>query len=173
MTMNHPKGMTRVAYASFLLACHDAGIHPPRIVQTMTGALGRRVKASAGTHDKDGTFEGEAYSCAVDLSVRSFWGLHGYDDKDIKWLLWHLSKNGFVAWYRHTGSFAFNRHIHAVFVGLEMKLILQEQVRDFLNGRTGLVGHAHEGYWTAPADCDAVLKARFLRANPGAAHLFK
>ena len=156
-----PYGMTAEMYQAFLSACRAAGIKPPRIVQTIGNA-----PASAGFHAKDGFIAKRPYCAAVDLSVKSFFGLIGYKDKTIKWFLWHLALHGFVAWYRYRGPFTFNRHIHMVYVGVPMKPQLRRQVHDFLNGRTGLAGHALEPYWTAPQAADETLKRLYLKANP-------
>lgn len=154
--------MTDEMYAAFLAACRDAGIKP-RIVQTIGDA-----KASAGFHAQDGTLGGRPYTCAVDLSVKSFYGLTGYRDKTIRWFLFCLARRGFIAFYRYRGSFAFNRHIHMVYVGHPMKPQLQRQCRDFWNGRDGLAGHGAEPYWTAPQSVDALLKQLFHKSNPEA-----
>lgn len=164
--MQRPRGMAPSAFDAFIRACFYAGVNPEstsegtkRVVQTIGAA-----KASAGTHAQDGTVtvNGQtiAYSAAVDISVR------GLAVPTIKKFLQELAKQGFVAWYRHTGSFAQNRHVHAVFAGLPMKKMLQAQVVDFLNDRNGLVGHATETFYTAPAAIDAPLAQMFVRANP-------
>lgn len=149
-------------FEAFLKACSEAGIKPPKIMQTIGNA-----KASAGYHARDGLFNGRPYCCAVDLSVRSFFGATGYNEKQIKWLLWHLARNGFVGWYRYRGSFQFNRHLHIVYVGHPMKAQLRAQVFSFLDDRNGLAGNAKEPFWTAPADCDAELRQMFLKSNRG------
>lgn len=164
--MNRPKGMIPAAFDSYILACFHAKINPEktsegtrRVVQTMGNA-----PASAGTHAQDGTLtlNGQPlpYSAAVDLSVR------GLTLSQIKKWLQELAKQGFVAWYRHTGSFENNRHIHAIYVGIGMKPSLQAQVVDYLNDRTGLVGHATETFYTAPPEVDKVLAQMFVRYNP-------
>ena len=169
-----PKGMHPQAWQAYKLAFANSGMEPWRIVQTCSGALGPVVAASAGTHDRDG-FIGQTalpYSVCVDLSVWRFRGVRRWDEAHIKWCLFNLALNGFAAWYRHTGSFSNNRHIHAVFVGLEMKEQCQRQVVDFLNDRTGLVGHARETFWTASKVVDGLLKTEFLLHNPSAAKFF-
>lgn len=164
--MTNPKGMLPAAFDSYILAMFHANVDPEttsegskRVVQTIGNA-----PASAGTHAKDDTltYKGKPYDycAAVDISVR------GLTLAQIKKVLTELAKQGFVAWYRHTGSFAENRHIHAVYVAIAMKPSLQAQVRDYLQGRTGLVGHAAETFYTAPESVDAILARLFVRYNP-------
>ena len=162
-----PRGMHPKAWAAFQKGFADSGMAPMRIVQTCTGSLGRRVKASAGTHDADGVLPGgEPFSVSLDLSVWKIRGVVRWDEAHIKWALHNLADEGFACWYRHTGSFARNLHIHAIYLGLPMKPVSQNQAVDFLNGRTGLIGHAREKFWTPTSALDAKLTALFLSANP-------
>lgn len=159
--MKRKYGMTPAMFSAYIRACFFAKIDPKRITQTIGTA-----KASAGYHAKDGevTVDGISYDycAAVDISIRKL------DEADIKRLLIELAKQGFVGWYRYKGSFKNNRHIHCVYVGLPMKAQLRSQVKDFLNDRTGLVGHAKETFWTAPPEIDHPLRLAFLEANPSA-----
>lgn len=165
-TIKRPAGMHPQAFEAYSRAFEKSGLPHFRIIQTCTGALQGRVLASAGTHDKDGILgSGEAYSAAVDLSVWRVCGVARWDEAHLKWCLFNLAMQGFVGWYRHTGSFLNNKHLHCVFVGVPMKPMLQRQVADFLANRTGLKGHATEGFWTAPASVDAHLKQMFDKAN--------
>lgn len=170
--MNRPRGITPAMFDAFTRAFFYAGINPEknseggkRFVQTIGNAA-----ASAGTHAQDGTVSVGGveydYCAAVDLSVR------GLNEHQIRLLLQELAKQGIGGWYRHTGSFANNRHIHCIYFGIKMKPMLQRQCVDFLNDRTGLVGHSHETFFTAPPELDAPLKAAFLRANPSAKKFF-
>lgn len=148
--------MAKPAFNAYINSCFKAGINPAkRVMQTLGSAA-----ASAGTHGRDGTLNGEDYSAAVDLRTRDL------NVAEIKSLIKALTENGFVAWYRHTGSFETNRHIHAIYVGLPMKKMLRAQVVDFLNDRTGLVGHATEKFYTAPRATDLVIQTLFIHANP-------
>lgn len=163
------------AFAAYQRAFKDSGLPPFRIVQTASGALngGRSVKASAGTHDVDFRLpSGEGVSGAVDLSVWKVRGVRRWDEARIRWALFNLADEGFAGWYRHRGSFARNLHIHAIYVGMHLKESLRLQVRDFLNDRTGLVGHARETFWTCPSSVDARIKALFLKHNPVCAKWF-
>jgi hypothetical protein len=163
--------MHPAAHRAYVRAFRDSGLAPFRIVQTATGAIGRRVVASAGTHDSDGflSIEGESYAAAVDLSVWRVRGVTRWDEARIKWALYNLADEGFAAWYRYRDSFKENRHIHAVYCGVQMKSQCQMQVIDFLNDRTGLQGHAAEPFWTAPQSVDLRIERLFLLHNPEAA----
>ncbi|MDB4993539.1 MAG: hypothetical protein JWM74_971 [Myxococcaceae bacterium] len=105
-----------------------------RIMQTIGSA-----RASAGTHGRDGYSHGKPYSAAVDISVR------GLGTTSIHRLLSRLRSAGFAAWYRRPGHdgwpYGQIAHIHAVYSAVKMKASLRAQTRDFLNDRTGLVGH--------------------------------
>lgn len=162
-----PRGMHPKAWAAFQKGFADSGMAPMRIVQTCTGSLGSRVKASAGTHDADGVLPGgEPFSVSLDLSVWRIRGLKRWDEAHIKWALYNLADEGFACWYRYTGSFALNLHIHAVYLGLHMKPISQEQAIDFLNRETGLVSPKFEKFWLPSNALDAKLTRLFLSANP-------
>lgn len=159
--MTRPWGMLPAAFTAYIQASYEAKINPAgRCIQTIGNA-----KASKGTHAADGTFpttapRGEPYCAAVDLSVR------GLTEQQVRAWLAALARNGFAGWYRYTGSFRANKHIHCIYVGCRMKPMLQRQVRDFLNDRNGLVDHGPERFYTAPPETDAKLKALFERANP-------
>ncbi len=153
--MKRPYGMALPAFQAFIRACTEAGISPTRVTQTIGNA-----PASAGFHAPDGVLNSERYCAAVDLHTRDL------NRTQIKKLLNAMAKQGFAAWYRFEGSFANNQHLHAVYAALPMKRQLRAQVVDFLNDRTGLAGHAHETFYTAPRDIDIVIQAMFLHANP-------
>lgn len=165
LTYMHP-----AARAAFDAACKAANLRPV-VVQTEGAAT-----QSAGTHAADGKYqlsggEWHEYTAAVDLSVNQ----HAHrlsdgadiamDRPHIHWMLQNLAEAGFVAWYRTPAEGFDASHIHAVFAGVKMKAILQGQVRDFLNDRTGLKGHATETFYTAPPATDAKIRAMFLAAN--------
>lgn len=166
--MLKPRGMTPAQFDSFIRACFYAKINPEktsegtrRVVQTIGNA-----PASAGYHAQDGTVTSNGtkipYCAAADFSVR------GLTAAQIKKWLQELARQGWCGWYRFEGSFKNNRHVHAVFVGVHMKPQLVAQVIDFLNDRNGLVGHAHETFYTAPTELDRPLAHAFVRANPSA-----
>lgn len=141
------------------------------IVQTLGNA-----KDSAGFHAADGTYkaaDGSAvkYCAAVDFSVRqkgtklSDGSKVPMDEAHIQWFLSHLANNGWVGWYRRPSQGFHDPHIHCVYAGVPMKAQLQAQVRDFVNDRTGLVGHATETFFTAPPIVDAAIRALFDKYN--------
>lgn len=113
----------------------EVGIVGSQIMQTIGNAA-----ASAGTHTQDGTdLYGNAYAAATDVSVRHPVRLSA---SGIKALLENLARHGFAAFYRNPGSDHWPagqaEHIHAIYVGLRMKGMVQDQVHDWLNGRNGL-----------------------------------
>lgn len=162
--MNRPKGMHPKAFDALIAACFAAGVAPTRVAQTLGNAA-----ASAGTHGKDGSFTGEAgnteaYSAAVDLSVK-----HPPINKaQRESLLIALWSNGFAAWYRQAPEFPGNEHIHAIFMGLPMKRSLRDQAHKFLAHRSGLVSDKADKF-VADNLTDATeqkLRAAFLSCNP-------
>lgn len=164
--MKRPYGMSQHAFQSYITAMFQAKINPEttgvggkRVVQTIGDAA-----ASAGTHGKDGVDQfGHDYSAALDISVK-----HDLKQAEIERLLECLADNGFAAWWRHTGSFSDNQHVHAVYAGVRMKYSLRQQIHDFLKHRSGLVGHADDQFW-AHHMTDAqenVIRTLFLAHNP-------
>ncbi len=159
-----PYGMAPAAFNAFKLSADGAAIdliqHPKgRLTQTIGNA-----KASAGFHARDGFVSvGNArvpYCAAVDLSV--LW----LTTAQIKSWLSYLAWWGFAAWYRPWYSSGKpNFHIHGVYAGLPMKDELDDQTHDFLNNRTGLVGHALEKFYTAGPEQDAYIRALWLWSN--------
>jgi hypothetical protein len=159
--------MAPSAFDAYVRACFYAGANPEFLADGKTRRVGQRIGnagPSAGYHAKDGdvTVNGKQipYCAAVDLRT------NGMTAAQIKKLLQELARQGFAAWYRFEGKFTNNRHIHAVFAGLPMKQQLRSQVIDFLNDRTGLVGHAEETFYTAPTALDKPLALMLVRSNP-------
>lgn len=136
-----------------------AGIGVSGISQTIGNAA-----ASAGTHAKDGTFMGLAYSAATDIR------LLGRSEAQIAALLDKLASVGFAAWYRKPGFDGWPAteapHIHAVFVGAPMKLILRNQVRDWMAGKNGLASHTTYRFHTWTKCSKDPVWAEFLKHNP-------
>ncbi len=157
--MQRPYGMAPAAFDAYIRACFHAGVSPDRVRQTIGNA-----PASKGFHKRDGILLDGAqpvpYCAAVDLDTGNL------KPEQIRALLLELARQGFAAWYRYTGSFTTNRHIHAIFVGLRMKLALQRQVLAFLNNRDGLADDGPEKFWTPPTELDPPIRAAWLRANP-------
>lgn len=156
-----PRGMHPDAWAALQKAFADARI-TLRIVQTCGFAT-----ASAGTHGPDGTLpNGEKWSAAVDLSTWKVRGVLRYDEAHLRWMLYQMARHGFIAFYRHTGSFLNNKHVHGVYAGVPMKPMLRAQVRDYLAGKNGLAGHVQESFWRAGPELDAQIKTLYLQHNP-------
>ena len=140
--------------ASDRLRC--IGITADGISQTIGHAA-----ASAGYHEVDGQANGHDYCAAVDIRIM------GRNNAQLRTLLQQLGENGFAAWYRwpgHDGWPAADApHIHAVFVGVPMKVQLREQVRDFLVGKNGLTSHTHYTFWEAPQAILDLIRLLFSR----------
>lgn len=162
--MERRRGMLPAAFGAYIQACTDAGVNPNRIVQTLGNAA-----ASAGTHGKDGSFinesgKPEAYSCALDLSVK-----HTHlTQAQIQALLKALWQNGFAAWYRRAPEFPNNEHIHAIWMDAKMKRSLRNQAHSFLAARSGLVSDKADVF-VATYLKDSVeqkLRNMFLKHNP-------
>ena len=140
-------------------ALRSLGFTASRISQTIGN-----FAASAGTHAQDGTASGHPYSAATDLRVG------GLTTTQIAKLLDDLASVGYAGWYRRPGYDGWPAseapHIHAVWVGAPMKLILRNQVRDWVVGKNGLASHTTYTFHTWP-QCrrDAIWK-RFLQHNP-------
>jgi hypothetical protein len=151
--------MSPISYFSYVAACREIGLQPPRITQTIGNA-----EASKGTHAQDGMVwvkdEWEPYCAAFDISIENF-----KRTTTIRRYLEVCARHYIIGWYRHTGSFESNRHCHMIDVRLKMKPALAAQVRDYLNDRTGLVGHGIETFYTAPKKVDDLLRAAFLVQN--------
>jgi hypothetical protein len=153
--MERPYGMHKTAFAAYIRACFVAEINPNgRIMQTIGDAA-----ASGGVHAQDGTLNGQQYCAAVDLRTRDL------TRSQVKHLLRRLAECGFACWYRYTGAFTSNEHIHAIYAALPMKVALRRQITDFLNDRDGLRGHGEEKFYTAPPATDAIIRAMFYHAN--------
>ncbi len=146
----HPDASNALRYLGFTAS---------RISQTIGN-----YAASAGTHAQDGTAGGHPYSAATDLRVV------GLTTNQIAKLLDDLASVGYAGWYRRPGYDGWPAseapHIHAVWVGAPMKLILRNQVRDWVVGKNGLASHTTYTFHTWP-QCrrDAIWK-RFLQHNP-------
>lgn len=157
------------------LAALDAAERAANLQPVITQTLGD-APDSKGFHAADGRYKTAAgtwqdYCAAIDFSVRqkamrlSDDQRVDMDENRIRWFLKHLAEHGFVAWYRRPSQGFDSPHIHAVFAGVKMKEALRGQVRDFLNDRTGLKGHATETFWTAPPVVDAQIRALFEKHN--------
>lgn len=114
-----------------------------RITQTLNNR-----KTASNYHGPDMTLKGRTYTAAVDLSVRCL------DASSIKRLLSQLANHGFAAWYRENGKDGWKgaNHIHAVWAAEPLKPQLRDQIKSWLNGRTGLVGNGKYEFWQPSAE---------------------
>lgn len=152
-----PWGMHPDAWAAFLRACSAANETPRHIVQTIGNA-----PASCGTHLQDGT-DPVPYSAATDIRSST------YTTEQNEWFRLQMIHQGFVPYWRHTGSFAANQHFHVVWPGCKMKASLRSQVHDFLAAKDGLADHTGDDWLATPdhlseADAQAIRTA-FLAHN--------
>lgn len=104
------------------------------------GAYNTTVSASAGSHDRDAAID--CYIPGVD-----WWESQRF-----------LRELGWAAWYRHTGSFADNQHIHMISLGYSTPVgyLIPGQVSDYYAHRDGLASHAIDDSWH-PADIDSTI----------------
>lgn len=139
-------------------ALRSAGVASWRITQTIGNAA-----ASAGTHARDGYFNGKPYSAATDLSTS------GMSTTQVHNLLERLAKLGFVCWYRQTGRDGWNgvTHMHVVYANAAMKSSLRSQVRSWLVGRNGLVSNTIYQFHKFSAAAKAAVKAKYAMSNQG------
>jgi hypothetical protein len=139
-------------------ALRTAGVASWRITQTIGNAA-----ASAGTHARDGYFNGKAYSAATDLSTS------GMTTTQIHNLLERLAKLGFVCWYRQSGRDGWNgvSHMHVVYANAAMKSSLRSQVRSWLAGRNGLVSNTIYQFHKFSAAAKATVKAKYAMSSQG------
>lgn len=135
-----------------------AGVPAWRITQTIGNAAD-----SAGTHARDGYFNGKPYSAATDLSTS------GMSITQVHNLLERLAKVGFVCWYRQTGRDGWNgvTHMHVVYANAAMKSSLRSQVRSWLVGRNGLVSNTIYQFHKFSATAKATVKAKYAMSNQG------
>jgi hypothetical protein len=98
------------------------------------------VEASAGSHDYDAVYD--VYLPGVD-----WWDAQRF-----------LREHGWAAWYRYTGSFADDQHIHMISLGYTTRVgyLIPGQVSDYYAHKSGLVGHAADTSWH-PADIDSTI----------------
>ena len=154
-----------------LNAAFKAANMTPVLVQTQGNAT-----ASAGTHNAAGKYKQadgtwHDYSACIDISINQNATRHSdgasikMTPARIKWLLFCLSEQGIVAWYR-VPSQGFTPHIHCVCSMVKMPEICARQVVDFLSDKTGLKSHGKEKFWVADDDADAHIAKLFMAANP-------
>lgn len=114
--------------------------HPGAKLHVIQSSYNTGVKQSAGTHDKDK---------ALDVYID---GLSWVDSQKF------LRRMGWAAWYRYPPTFS--RHIHMISLGgpsdIPVGIYIPGQIRDYYNGRTGLVGHLRDSSWH-PDNIDATI----------------
>lgn len=94
------------------------------------GSYNVGVEASAGTHDGGGT---------ADFSVR------GLTTAQRVKMVRSLKDAGFAAWYRPAIPKLWPPHVHAVAIkDKDLAWLAKLQVEDYLNGKSGLKGHAKD-----------------------------
>lgn len=132
-------------------------VEPFRIGQVIGGA-----PQSKGTHLSDGEINGRPYTAATDFKIKDL------SLEEIRELLDRLGGVGFAAWYRppnwdHLGG---TSHVHGVYAGVPMKLILRDQVHDFCSGRNGLKSHLHYTFHIPNKASIDKVRELFLAHNP-------
>jgi hypothetical protein len=132
----------------YINSCFQAQVSP-EFGTRPSGGQGSRIMqiigdapASAGTHLADGSYSSGGksydYGAAIDIRTTDL-------NREQTISLWKaLIKNGFAAWWRHTGSFKNNQHIHAVYLGVPMKKQLRSQAHSFFDRRSGLIGNSKD-----------------------------
>ena len=138
------------AWPAYINACFQAGVNPEQGTRP-NGSRGARIMqlignavASAGYHARDGFYKllgkDQPYCAAIDIRTTDL------KDVEVEKLWDALIENGFAVWWRHTGSFENNQHIHCVYAGVPMKKQLRAQIHSFLDRCNGLVGNAKEPF---------------------------
>ena len=152
--VTRPYGLHPLAFAALVAAA----IPISRVGQTIGNA-----HASAGTHAKDGGYEGHDYCGATDFHIRDL------DTAGTLHLCGLLAGAGFLPFYRNPGVNGWPasqvRHIHAVFPDCPMKEILRAQVHDYLHDRNGLVSHADYSFRPPSEEECNIARAAFLANN--------
>ena len=144
------------------------GLHPEAFSRLQSLSLAHRITQGinhsperGNVHDTDVTIGGKPYTGAVDISVRCL------TEAQIKSLLADLANLGFAAWYRNTGHDGWSgpRHIHAVWTGCRLKSVLQYQVEEWLDGKTGLFSNERYQFWQASPEMKESVRKLFRMSN--------
>ena len=144
------------------------GLHPDAYSRLQSLAVAHRITQGinhspgrGNVHDTDGIFNGKPYTGAVDISVRCL------TQAQIKSLLTHLASLGFAAWYRKEGQDGWSGppHIHAVWAGCRLKLMLRQQVEDWLAGGNGLFSNQPYQFWQASPDMKDNVRKLYFASN--------
>lgn len=134
-----------------------SGLHPKAeqiladidLTHRITQGLNNKV-AGGNVHGVDTTHEGKEVTAAIDISVRCL------SDSDIKKLLDTLASRNIIGWLRRKGQdhWPGPDHIHAVWVGDQLKQRLKLQVESWLLGKNGLASDKPYQFWS-PSEDDA------------------
>jgi hypothetical protein len=150
-----PAGFHPLAFAAYV----KAGLPVSRLGHMMD-TPDHEVAASAGTHDRDGSYEGHPYSACTDLHILDL------DDAECFAFCTKLAAAGFCPFYRKPGANHWPasdaRHIHMVYPACQMKAAVRQQVEDWCHApmRNGLASHANYAGWhPTPAQQKAALAA--------------
>ncbi len=151
-----------------LVALRDLGLDH-RITQTLNAAAPATTTTTTTTtvntttvntgddHRVDTTVDGKEVTAAVDISVRCL------DTQDVRALLSRLAIAGFAAWLRDDGQDGWRgqRHIHAVWAEEPLKRPLRNQIKAWIDGRTGLPGDAAYTFWQPTTQERDAVSGRF------------
>jgi len=144
------------------------GLHPEAYAALQRSAIAHRITQGINhaqelrnVHDTDGTINGVAYTGAVDISVRCLTAAQ------IQSMLARLAESGFAAWYRKDGQDDWSGppHIHAVWAGCSLKLILRRQVESWLSGGTGLGSDRPYRFWQPSPRMKDAVRAQYAKFN--------
>jgi len=137
-------------FACKLNPSRPQGLHPDAYSALLNLAVAHRITQGinhsperGNVHDTDGTLNGNAYTGAVDISVRCL------TQAQIKALLASLANAGFAGWYRKAGQDDWTGppHVHAIWAGCRLKPVLRQQVEDWVAGLNGLSSNQSYQFW--------------------------
>lgn len=188
--MNKPNDMHPSTWPRYIRAFAQANINP----QFGTKANGQRgsrllqligtAPASAGYHEAEGDYSSNGklvkaftyklngkdhiYGAALDLRTIDL------TTRQVEDLWIALMKNGFAAWWRHTGSFSNNQHIHMVDQGVHMKRVLRNQSHSFYRKKNGLMSDRVVSFLVSNLDTttENYCRSLFLKSNPSTGETF-
>jgi hypothetical protein len=144
------------------------GLHPDAYLALQRGSAAHRITQGinhsvepGNVHDTDGTINGNAYTGAVDISVRCLTA------PQIQAFLGRLAEFGFAAWYRKDGRDGWSGppHIHAVWAGCRLKPVLKQQVESWISGRNGLGSNQLYQFWQPSAEMKERVQSLYRKYN--------
>jgi len=142
------------------------GLHPDARAALAGLALAHRItqginhaSSRGNVHDTDVTIRGQAYTAAVDISVRCL------TEVQIKTLLGSLASAGFAGWYRKDGQDDWSGppHIHAIWSASPLKPVLRRQVERWLDGNNGLGSNRPYRFWQPDSRMKETVRSRLSR----------